>query len=1230
MKKQPKSSWRPWNIGELVDNLYQIVDVFESGGMGVVYRAHHLLWNEDVAIKSPRPDAFAGESSKEQFVRECETWIGLALHPNIVTCYYVKASHPVPHIVAEYVDGGSLHDWVISGRLYEDGPSIAIERILDISIQVARGLAYAHEQRVVHQDVKPSNVMMTTDGEAKICDFGLARLKPSRSCPLTSHPQKTLLVSVGGLSPLYCSPEQANGMPVSWRTDVWSWAVMLLEMLFREPYWEFGFLARDFFVQATASLKTFTNLRIPPRLTRLIEKCLSIAPAERPNGMIRVAEELENIYLECVGRPFGRKAFSRIEEASAELNNRALSFWDLGSVDKAIDILKSSWEKDPGNLVTAYNSSLLRWRAGQMTDIQAIAHLTSAGDPLADDGDVNYFLGLLEMERCDYGAADAHFNAVPTNERPQIPAYLRRIRDSVGCAPRCIHILRGHESTVTTLAVAEGTQRIISGSEDKSVRIWDALTGQQILVMDGHADCVYGVAVSEQRGICVSGSWDQTVRVWDTSTGECIRVLEGHRDRVSAVAISPNGESLASSSLDGTVLLWQPLSRKTPSVWKRLVRAVAGPEVPYRLSLAGHKCEATSVNVSRDGKTVVSGGGDGRILCWDANTGQCLRVLEGHTDEVEGLSISLDGRWLLSASHDHTIRLWDLRGGECLRVLQGHSSWVCSVCFSGGSRYAVSGGEDNTVRVWDLLQGRCLRTLEGHSRSVYAVYCDHACTRVISSGEDDTLRIWDIIGLMKDSWHAPAQLCKVADVERACAEQTRFVRELRAAESAAQRGDLQTVLRSIQGWHNLPRYRLDPRTQSLRELVAKHSRRLVPRSLTRRGEVGQKPCGAKSLRTSPDGRWLLSIGGGSYSPDSRPLMLWDLKTGDCVRGFGNGGEPVGEAEFVFDGQYILAVGPNPGFQHPVLKKHYKLHLWETATGRCTRTFSGHMSNVWSVSVTADGTRALSTSADKTIRLWDVSTGDCVRIFQDVPDIFRTVISPDGQYALSGRLRLWDLASGKTVRTFERRSQRDVAVRFSRDGQLAVSMSEGYPAQDTTFALWDVTSGTCLRSFVGHSASVSDAMISDDAAFVVSVSQDRSARLWDIRTGKCLWAISDHVDSVRSVTLTPDSRVLATASDGCGIQVWDIDWEYDFPGWKERDERILPILRLFLETHRPFGPDGIRRHGQPTWTTNDVAILLERLQHCGLGFVQEGAVEESLRSLASVYVLRPGARINDWQ
>lgn len=1217
MSNQPQSSWRPWKIGELVDDLYRIVDVFDSGGMGVVYRAHHLLWNEDVAIKSPRPDVFAAQNSKEQFVRECETWIGLALHPNVVTCYYVKASHPVPHLVAEYVHGGSLHDWVASGDLYEGAPSTAFGRILDISIQVARGLAYAHEQRIVHQDVKPSNVMMTTDGEAKICDFGLARSQPSRSSLLTSHPENTLLVSMGGLSPLYCSPEQANGMPVSWRTDVWSWAVMLLEMLFRKPYWGTGFRAGDFFTQAAASLETFTNVRIPPSLSHLISSCLRIAPKDRPGGINLVAQELEHIYLECMGKSFGRRAFSRIEEATAELNNRALSFWDLGRVDRAIDILNSAWEKDPGNLITAYNSSLLRWRAGQVTDSQAIAHVVSVGEPFPDDGDLNYFLGLLEMERCNYGVADAHFNTVPTSERPQIPAYLQRIRDSFGCAPRCLQILRDHESVVTTLAVAEGTQRIISGSEDKSVRIWDAITGQQILVMNGHSDCVYGVAVSEKRGICVSASWDQTVRVWDTSTGECIRVLEGHRDRVSAVAISPNGESLASCSHDGTVLLWEPTNRETPSVWKRLVRAVAGPGRSFRLSLAGHKCEATSVNVSRDGKTVVSGGADGRILCWDANTGQCLRVLEGHTDEVEGLSISLDGRWLLSASHDHTIRFWDLRAGECLRVLQGHSSWVCSVWFSGDSRYAVSGGEDNTVRVWDLLGGRCLRTLEGHSRSVYAVYCNHACTRVISGGEDNTIRIWDIDGLMKNRWHAPAQLCKVADVERACAEQTRFVRELRVAESAAHRGDLQTVLHSIQDWHNLPRYRLDPRTQSLRELVAKHSRRLVPRSFTRRDGIGQKLCGLKSLRTSPDGRWLLSVGG-YYSPDSSPLILWDLSTGDCIRRFGDRGEPVNGAEFVFDGHYVLAVGPSPGFQHPVRKTHFKLHLWETATGRCARTFAGHTSNVWSVSVTADGTRALSTSADKTIRLWDVSTGDCIRVFPDVPDIFGTIISPDGQYALSGRLRLWDLASGKTVRTFERQSRGVVAVRFSVDGQLAVSMSEGYPAKDATFALWDAPSGICLRSFVGHSAGVADAIISDDASIVVSVSHDRSARVWDIRTDKCLKAIADHFDSAPSVALTPDARVLATACHDHAIQLWDIDWEYDFPGWKEQDERMLPMLHLFLEAHRPFGPDGIRRCGKPTWTTNDVAILLERLQLCGLGFVQEGAVAESLRSLAALY------------
>ena len=156
---------------------YKVLSDAIQGGMGSVWRVHHKDWNVDLAMKRPNPRFFAegSQQRKEEFIAECENWINLGLHPNIVSCYYVRDIGGVPSIFSEWMENGSLKDRIKDCSLYEGTEKEVQKRILDIAIQITRGLQYAHESDLVHQDIKPGNILMTGDWDAKIADFGLAK-----------------------------------------------------------------------------------------------------------------------------------------------------------------------------------------------------------------------------------------------------------------------------------------------------------------------------------------------------------------------------------------------------------------------------------------------------------------------------------------------------------------------------------------------------------------------------------------------------------------------------------------------------------------------------------------------------------------------------------------------------------------------------------------------------------------------------------------------------------------------------------------------------------------------------------------------------------------------------------------------------------------------------------------------------------------------------------------------
>ena len=202
--------------GDLLLGTYRVESDAVRGGMGAVWRVHHTGWDVDLAMKRPRPEVFRTEGQKQRFTDECQFWMNLGLHPNIVSCYYVREIGEIPTIFSEWMDKGSLESHIKDGTLYDGTKAEVQKRLLDIAIQFGRGLHYAHENNLIHQDVKPDNLLLDGDWTAKVSDFGLAKARSFLTFldGTATEPEidenVTMFSPTGGMTPAYCSPEQAD------------------------------------------------------------------------------------------------------------------------------------------------------------------------------------------------------------------------------------------------------------------------------------------------------------------------------------------------------------------------------------------------------------------------------------------------------------------------------------------------------------------------------------------------------------------------------------------------------------------------------------------------------------------------------------------------------------------------------------------------------------------------------------------------------------------------------------------------------------------------------------------------------------------------------------------------------------------------------------------------------------------------------------------------------------
>ncbi|MEN8223477.1 MAG: serine/threonine-protein kinase, partial [Acidobacteriota bacterium] len=259
---------------------YKILEKLGEGGMGEVYLAEDTKLKRQVALKFLPPEFTRDKEAKKRFIYEAQAAAALN-HPNIVTIHEINEHEDKTYISMEYVEGETIKDKVSDGLL-------PVAEVLEITIQICEGLQKAHDACIVHRDIKPQNIIINQDGQVKILDFGLAKLKGVSQLTKESTTMGTIH---------YMSPEQAKGLEVDHRADIWSLGVVFYEMLTGELPFKGDYEQAVIYSVLNEEQEPVTGLRtgLPVELERIIKKALVKDPLNRYQHADDLLVDLRNI-----------------------------------------------------------------------------------------------------------------------------------------------------------------------------------------------------------------------------------------------------------------------------------------------------------------------------------------------------------------------------------------------------------------------------------------------------------------------------------------------------------------------------------------------------------------------------------------------------------------------------------------------------------------------------------------------------------------------------------------------------------------------------------------------------------------------------------------------------------------------------------------------------------------------------------------------------------------------
>jgi WD40 repeat protein len=620
-------------VGQRLGN-YRLTRLLGKGGFAEVYLGEHLRLRTQAAVKVlytrlASPEEVAG------FEKEAQT-IAHLKHPHIVRVLDFDVQDDTPFLVMDYALHGTLR------QRHPKGSVLPLPIVISYVKQVAGALQYAHDQKLIHRDVKPENILLGECQELLLSDFGIAAV---------AHSTSSLSTQAYSGTAHYSAPEQISGKP-RLASDQYSLGIVVYEWLTgTRPFT--GDVTQLIYQHISASPSPLRE-KVPmlsPEVEQVVMTALAKKPEERFANILAFAKALEQAS-QLKTAPLGTTLLTyRGYSKSAS----AYCYWDAVawspdgrriascSEDETVQV----WDVVTGGLILAHHgySSIVEWSPDG-------SRIASAGS----DKTVQVWNAMTGGTLLTY----------PYNRRYMVG--------------------------VQAIVWSPDGSRIASCYSDQKVQVWDAAIGSILLdyyyASDKDTswfddwDCdtpypLYDISWSPD-GSHIASIGEVGIEVWDTTSGKKILACEEH----CTLAWSPNGRYIALAGSGETVQV-----RNIPT----------GRIIGF---YAEHTDHVKAVAWSPDGWRIASGGHDGTVQVWNAANGDNIYTYHGHCETVYAVAWSPDGRRIASGGDDKTVQVWNAADGGNVYTYGGHSDEVYAVAWSPDGRRIASGSGDKTVQVW--------------------------------------------------------------------------------------------------------------------------------------------------------------------------------------------------------------------------------------------------------------------------------------------------------------------------------------------------------------------------------------------------------------------------------------------------------------------------------------------------------------------------------------------------